>query len=172
MSPSPAFAIVATLVGLAGTTIAYVFWSIDGGKSPVPMIAGVVTAAIAVTGFLTIVESRAHARFRPIADPPACGIDVVAGREAIVINGRWFALKELGTTGPAEIVWLPTTPECIEFVLMRGSDMITLQTLRVPVPPEARAEGRRVFDYWDRKLGPRTDDWQREWRYDPRRGPV
>lgn len=115
--------------------------------------------------------------FRPTPNPSPSGVTVFAGHKAIVIDGQWYSLKDFLTTCPAEVAWLPTQPECIEFCIMGGSDTVTLGTLRVPVPEDARAEGRRVFEYWDNLIKAALGDhdqaaFRREWNYDPARGPV
>lgn len=108
--------------------------------------------------------------FKPTGNPPASGVAVHAGYKAIVVDGHWFALKNLMRKYPDDIAWLPTMPECIEFCLVEGSDSQVMQTFRVPVPAAARAEGRRVFEYWEAMM--RTegrDRFRRVWRYDPER---
>jgi hypothetical protein len=117
-------------------------------------------------------EGGGERLYRPSPTPPSCGIDIYAGLTGVVIFGRWFAINEW-ITSPIDVTWLPTSPECIEFALVGGSEPARLQTLRLPVPPAARAEGRRLFEHWDAQID-RADREanRREWNYDPRRGPV
>jgi len=96
------------------------------------------------------------------------GVSIVAGRDAVVIGETFHRLNV-----PNDVAWLPTQPACIELCLPSAEGLLCLETLRVPVPAEARAEGQRTFEAWNGVIGPELRArFRRSCGYDPERGPV
>jgi hypothetical protein len=87
---------------------------------------------------------------------PPQGVDVIIGRGNIIVDGSYHSISGLGPRG-REINWLnaPVDPECIEFphCYVRGRTMVE-DTLRVPVPVCARADGVRVFEHYRPRENP------------------
>jgi hypothetical protein len=83
---------------------------------------------------------------------PSNGVEVIVGETSLLIDQSYHVLRPGGLPELREIGWLEGPPTCLEFALLypRGRYGGTLPTtLRIPVPPAARAEARRVFAYFE-----------------------
>lgn len=86
---------------------------------------------------------------------PTDGVQVIVGETSLLIDHSYHVLRPGGLPELREVRWLDGPPTCLEFALLypRGRYGGTLpMTLRVPVPPSARADARRVFAYFEPRL--------------------
>jgi hypothetical protein len=81
---------------------------------------------------------------------PSEGVDIVVGPEHILVDGSYQKLHLAVPDGRA-VCWLDGDPDCLEFPIYYGPTRglpPSYYTLRIPVPVSARAEGRRVLEYF------------------------
>ena len=92
---------------------------------------------------------------------PSGGVDVIVGERSLLIDGSYHPLRPRGLPELRAIGWLDNSaragrpPDCLEFELVypRGRyGGVQLTTLRVPFPPEARADAVRVYEFFAPKL--------------------
>jgi hypothetical protein len=86
---------------------------------------------------------------------PSDGIEVIVGETSLLIDRSYHVLRPGGLPELRSIGWLEGPPACLEFGLLypRGRFGGTVATtLRVPVPPAARADARRVFAHFEPRL--------------------
>lgn len=108
--------------------------------------------------------------YKPLPHPSGPDVEVLVGDSGFVVDGEWLWLKSMGYAHPAHVAWLATDPVCMEFCHEVGDESLSLVSFRVPVPAHALAEGRRIFELWDKRIGTDgNDDFCRRWRYDPAR---
>jgi hypothetical protein len=91
--------------------------------------------------------------FKAMGEKPETGIEVIAGRRQIMIDGSYHLLRRFGVPDLRSIGWLagPAQLEVIEFGLLypRGRSGGTIQAaLRVPVVAQARGDAVRVFEHY------------------------
>lgn len=91
--------------------------------------------------------------FRAKEEIPETGVEVIAGRRQIMLDGSYHLLRRFGVPELRSIGWLagPGQLEVIEFGLLypRGRSGGTIPAaLRVPVVPEARNDAVRVFEHY------------------------
>jgi hypothetical protein len=80
---------------------------------------------------------------------------VIVGETSLLVDQSYHVLRPGGLPELREVRWLDGPPTCLEFALLypRGRYGGTLPlTLRVPVPPGARALARRVVDHFEPRL--------------------
>ena len=84
---------------------------------------------------------------------PPGGVDVLVGRRQVIVDGSYHSLRRVGNPSLRHVYWLPAPadPACLEFALeyarSRGGTLNL--SLRLPVPPHARADGVRVFEHYN-----------------------
>ncbi len=86
---------------------------------------------------------------------PSDGIEIIVGETSCLIDHSYHVLRPGGLPELRSVGWLEGPPMCLEFALRypRGRYGGTLpMTLRVPVPPSALADARRVFAYFEPRL--------------------
>ncbi|HET9638843.1 MAG TPA: hypothetical protein VFP12_06520 [Allosphingosinicella sp.] len=86
---------------------------------------------------------------------PSDPIEVIVGETGLLVDRSYHGLRRGGLPELREVGWLEGPPTCLEFALLypRGRYGGTLpMTLRVPVPPSARADARRVVAYFEPRL--------------------
>ncbi|MET1110338.1 MAG: hypothetical protein ABWX67_02305 [Allosphingosinicella sp.] len=86
---------------------------------------------------------------------PADAIEVIVGETGLLVDRSYHTLRPGGLPELREVRWLDGPPTCLEFALLypRGRYGGTLpMTLRVPVPPAARAAARQVVAYFEPRL--------------------
>jgi hypothetical protein len=86
---------------------------------------------------------------------PSDGIEVIVGETSLLVDRSYHVLRPGGLPELRTISWLEGPPTCLEFGLLYprgryGGSLAT--TLRVPVPPAARADARRVFAHFEPRL--------------------
>jgi hypothetical protein len=86
---------------------------------------------------------------------PGDGVQIIVGETSCLIDHSYHVLRPGGLPELREVRWLEGPPACLEFALLYpggryGGTVST--TLRVPVPPSARADARRVFAYFELRL--------------------
>lgn len=99
-------------------------------------------------------ESHIHV-FKPRADVPAVGVEVIASRGAIVADGVLLSLEPRGLGRMTGLQWLPGPPECLEFAVLvpsGGGPNTTIRThpglLRIPVEPSSRDAAVAAFQHF------------------------
>jgi hypothetical protein len=86
---------------------------------------------------------------------PTDGVEVIVGETSLLVDRSYHVLRPGGLPALRDVGWLEGPPTCLEFGLLYPRDRYggTLRTtLRVPVPPAARADARRVFAYFEPRL--------------------
>lgn len=82
-------------------------------------------------------------------------IDVIVGETGLLIDDSYHVLRPGALPELRDIGWLEGPPTCLEFTVRyprgRYGGTVTF-TLRVPVPPAARGEARRVYAYFEPRL--------------------
>lgn len=78
-------------------------------------------------------------------------VDVIIGRKSALVDGSYHSLNPRGLPELRGVGWLEGPPTCLEFSLLypRGRYGGTIRTtLRIPVPPSARPDARRVIAHF------------------------
>lgn len=102
---------------------------------------------------------------------PSGQVEVIVGERSLLIDRSYHVLRPGGLPELREVRWIEGPPTCLEFALRypRGRYAATVAaTLRVPVPPGARGEARRVMAHFEqllnRKPGPALRNPPRTYR--------
>lgn len=79
-------------------------------------------------------------------------VEVIIGEKSAMIDGSWHPLTPRGLPELRGVSWLEGPPICLEFALLYppgryGSSVP--KTLRIPVPPSARAAAERVVAHFE-----------------------
>ena len=86
---------------------------------------------------------------------PSGPVEAIIGEKSLLIDDSYHVLRPGGLPELREVRWLEGPPTCLEFALRypRGRYGGTVAaTLRVPVPPGARGEARRVMAHFEQLL--------------------
>ncbi|HYI39439.1 MAG TPA: hypothetical protein VE053_03885 [Allosphingosinicella sp.] len=79
-------------------------------------------------------------------------VEVIVGRKSALVDGSYHSLNPRGLPELRGVAWLEGPPTCLEFSLLYprsryGGPVPT--TLRIPVPPGARPDARRVVAHFE-----------------------
>jgi hypothetical protein len=82
---------------------------------------------------------------------PSEPVEVIVGETSALVDGSYHVLRPGGLPELREVRWLEGPPACLEFALLYprsryGPPVPT--TLRIPVPPAARADAGRILDHY------------------------
>ncbi|HYJ83908.1 MAG TPA: hypothetical protein VEW26_13835 [Allosphingosinicella sp.] len=86
---------------------------------------------------------------------PDEGVEVIVGETSLLVDGSYHVLRPGGLPELRSVSWLDGPPACLEFALRypRGRYGGTMpMTLRIPVPPAARADALRVLAHFEQRL--------------------
>lgn len=149
---------IAAIVGL----LAWRGWAVAARVRRAPVAEWRVSAPVWAAFRHLDAERRAafpaySALLKPRRKPPAAGVEVIAGRGAILIDGAVFGLEPRGLNPLTAVQWLAGTPEVIEFTLPMitaspGASAIRVgaiqNLLRAPVEPPQREAALRAYAHY------------------------
>jgi hypothetical protein len=82
---------------------------------------------------------------------PAHGAEIIVGKRSVLVGGSYHPLRRWALPELERVDWLanPSGPSVLEFtVLYGGRSGVTRLGIRLPVPDEAEANARRVYDHY------------------------
>ena len=82
---------------------------------------------------------------------PVNGTEIIVGKRSVLVGGSYHPLRRWALPELERVDWLanPSGPSVLEFtVLYGGRSGVTRLGIRLPVPDEAEADARRVYDHY------------------------
>lgn len=87
---------------------------------------------------------------------PSQGVDIIVGKRSLLVDGSYHVLRPRGLPELRSLRWLSPSdgaPVCLEFSIAYPTRTGTSPlAVRIPVPTAARAEARRVYDWFEPRL--------------------
>jgi hypothetical protein len=87
-------------------------------------------------------------------DPNSDGVEVIAGKSAILIGEDFHALPLRGIVFIAGPYWHDGPPGCLEFILTSTGRNTSTWSLRIPVAKGAEGDARLVYDHYHARVPP------------------